>query len=472
MPNLLDATGLTIATQSELLTGQISAFQKIYGPDINLDPDSPDGQIINIWIQVVIDMLNLLLQIYNMFDPDNAIGNVLDQRVSTNGIQRQAGTFTVTNITLVVSQALNLAGLDQSANPVYTVADNAGNQWQLIDSVSIATSGTYVYAFQAANPGAVQTVPNTITQAVTVVLGVTSINNPTTYSTLGVNEESDAALKIRRQQSVSLSSQGYYNGLKAALLNIIGVTSATIVENDTGSTVNSVPEHSIWVIVAGTGAAADIAQAIYTKRNAACGMYNSGGAGAQSFSVQQADGSFFTVFWDDVVAEDLFIKFTATSINGVNPPNIAAIRLGLITKFIPGVDEEVNINQLATYVQQIDPNTLVTNAGFSLSSGGSYTNTLSPSAANKQFALTEEDIIIIPIILNPVTVSVAHGGVTQQFTQLGGFGTMTYSVLSSTGGGSSINSSSGLYTSGNIGTDVVQVTDSLSNTATATVTVT
>ena len=134
----------------------------------------------------------------------------------------------MTNVTVTVSQALNLYGLDQTAQPVYTVADNAGNQWQLQTTQHLSTPGTYVFSFQAANPGAVLTTINTITVPVTIVLGVTSINNPTTYTTLGINEETDAALKIRRQKSVSLASQGYLAGLLAALENINGVTSAFV----------------------------------------------------------------------------------------------------------------------------------------------------------------------------------------------------------------------------------------------------
>lgn len=468
MPNAITVTGLTTATRDELVAQYTAAFQAIYGNDINLDQDSPDGQMMNIFIQSVLDLEDLLTQIYNQFDPDNAIGAVLDQRVAINGIQRQAGTFTVTNVTIVTSQSLNLYGLDQIGQEVYTVADNAGNQWQLEVTQNIAGPGTYVMAFRAANPGAVLTVPNTITVPVSVVLGVVSINNPTTYTTLGLNEESDAQLKIRRQKSVSLASQGYLKGLLAALENINGVTSAFVYENNTDSTnADSVPSHSIWVIVAGTGSDDEIAEAIYTKRNAGCGMF-----GSTSFVITQVDGSSFIVYWDVVSPEDLFIKFTATSLDGINAPNIAAIRAGLVTSFVPGVNEQVNINDLATAVQEIDNNTLVTLAGFSTTSGGSYTNTLSPTAKNKQFAISAPNIIILPMILNPVTSSVVHGQ-TQQMTALGGFGTLTFS-LHTNGSSGSVDSSTGLYTAGGThpATDVVRVTDSLGNIADATVSVT
>jgi len=379
--NALTANGLTFMTRSDWVTYFTTKYQQIYGADINLASDTPDGQMMNIFIQAILDVQDLLQQVYSTFDPDNAIGNVLDQRVAINGIQRQAGTNTVTPVTLVTSASVNLYGLDQTVQPVYTVADSAGNQWQLQQTQLGVSIGTNVFNFQAANTGAVLTVPNTITIPVTVVLGVTSINNPTTYTTLGINQETDAALKIRRLKSVSLASQGYLPGLLAALENINGVSSAFVYENDTDVTnVDGVPSHSIWVIVAGSGANADIAQAIYNHRNAGCGMF-----GTTSYVITQVDGSPFVVLWDVVVTKNLFVSFTVTSINGTVAPNIAAIRAQLPTLFVPGVNAEVNINELATLVQDIDSNTLVTNAGLSLAL--TQILTLSGVAASGQFKI-------------------------------------------------------------------------------------
>ena len=361
MPNAIGANGLTIATKSELTTTFNTAAEQIYGSDINLDPDSPDGQMIGIFLQAVLDALDLIQSVNASFDPDQAVGAILDQRVAINGIQRQAGTFTVTNITVVVSAAITLYGLDQTAQPVYTIADNAGTQWQLQTTQLISGSGTYIYAFQAATPGAVLSVQNTITVPVTIVIGVTSVNNPTSYTTLGIVEESDAALKIRRQKSVALASQGYLAGLYAALLNISGVTYAYVEENNTGSTnADGVTGHSIWVIVAGSGLSSAIANAIYTKRNAGCGM-----VGAQTYNVTQLDGSVFTISWDIVTQINLFMTYTLAPL-GTTPPNAAAIiaTAGLPTTLAPTVYGQVNINELSTLVQEIDANTMVTSAGF------------------------------------------------------------------------------------------------------------
>lgn len=361
MPNLLDATGLQTASREELIAKLTAGYQAIYGVDINLASDSPDGQMMNLFVQMLLDNSDLLVQIYNSFDPDNAFGVVLDQRVAINGIQRQAGTHTVTPITVVTNQSVNLYGLDQSVQPVYTVADNAGNKW-LLQSTELGTGvGSSSLLFQAENPGAQLTTPNTITVPVTVVLGVTTVNNPASYLILGINEETDGNLKVRRQRSTALSSVGYYEGLLAALENINGVTSAYIYENDTDTTdADGTPSHSIWIIVAGTGDPAEIGAAIYQKRNAGCGM-----RGDETYAVVRPSGTPFVARWDNVILQNLFVVFTLTSIDGVTQPNTAAIRAGLPAIYQPGVNQELDINGLGTFIQQIDPNALMLDAGFS-----------------------------------------------------------------------------------------------------------
>jgi hypothetical protein len=393
MPNSLSATGLTIATQSELQAQLIADYQSIYGSDIDLSSSTPDAQMMNIYIQALLDALQLTQQVYNSFDPDSAIGVVLDSRVTMNGIQRQAGTYTITPITLILAQSVNLYGVDQSAKPVYTVQDNAGTQWELQTTQLGIGPGTSVLNFQAALPGATQTIPNTITTAVTIVLGVSSVNNPSALLVLGLNEESDNALKIRRQKSVSFASAGYLAGLIAALDNISGMSFVQVYENVTDTpNGDGVPGHSIWVITAGSATAVDIATAIYQKRNAGCGMF-----GAQNYTITQADGSPFVVHWDVVITQALFIQFNVHGIDGINTPDITTLTDAIVANYTPGVYETVNINALATIVQAADPNALVTGAGFSLASLGPFTTTLTPSAKNNQFSIIAANISITVI---------------------------------------------------------------------------
>ena len=132
MPNSFDANGLQVITQNELVDNLTQSFQTIYGEDINVESNSPDGQIINIFAQSLEDFYELLSQVNASFDPDQAIGTVLDQRCAINGIQRKSGTYTYVNIDITTDRSLTLDGVDQNAeDDSYTVSDSEGNQFVL-----------------------------------------------------------------------------------------------------------------------------------------------------------------------------------------------------------------------------------------------------------------------------------------------------------------------------------------------------
>ena len=313
MADVLDANGLTVKSLAEVVSDLTTGLRGIYGADINVDQNSPDGQLINIFAQASIDLRELLVQINSGFDPDQAVGAILDQRVIINNIARLGGTFTIVPIDVTVSTTVTLPGLDAAFNDPngtgYTIQDNAGNQFILIDTATL-TAGTTSKNFRAKLIGNVQTVVNTITNPVTVILGVTSVNNPSDPSSVGENEETDAQLRLRRQQSTALENTGYLNGLLGTILNLTGVSSAKLYENVTDTADgNGIGEHSIWLIVAG-GSTSDIANTLYAKKSFGAGM-----KGATTHAITTASGRTFTAAFDRPAAENLYIKFNIQKVS-------------------------------------------------------------------------------------------------------------------------------------------------------------
>jgi hypothetical protein len=248
---------------------------------------------------------------------------------------------------------------------------------------------------------------------------------------------------------------------------VVGVTYVKVYENVTDAfDSDDVPPHAIWVVIAGTPAAADVANAIYVNRTEGCNQ-----RGLVTFVVTQKDGSPFVIRWDVVTPQTLYCEFTATSIDGINPPKVQQILTDLPIIFVPGIGQEVDITALGAAVQRIDPNTLVTDAGFSASPSGPFTATLNPTAKNYQLVLLTQNIYVLPVVMLPVTASVPRT-LTQQFNAYGGSQTgYTYSLTVNESGGS-IDSGTGLYTAGaSVGADTVRVIDSDGNEAFSTVSV-
>jgi len=252
-------------------------------PGANVNPNSPDSNLINIFAQAKEDVLIYGEQVYNSFNPDTAVGTILDARCAINGIIRQGPTYTQQPISVTCSQTgTTIYGLDLQPTSPFTVSDQQGNLYNLVTTYEFTATGTQSLLFQAALSGPVQSNLNTITIITTSVSGISSVNNPLTYNSLGQTEESDSALRIRRASSVSLPSKGFLQGLYAGLLSISGVEYASVFENDT-NTVNSygVAPHGIWVVVTTNttitpALAEEIATVIYNKRNAGCAQTNTG----------------------------------------------------------------------------------------------------------------------------------------------------------------------------------------------------
>lgn len=392
MPNQIDENGLQTKTVDEILdqilngTPLYPGYFLIYGPDINVDPNSPDGQQLNIFAQAVIDLLDLIKQVNAAFDPDQATGRILDQRCAINGVLRQGATYTQLNIDVTANQAATINGLDNEPTDPFTVSDAAGNQFQLVNAASFSSAGTQSLLFRAADLGSVQTAPNTITNIVTVTLGITTVNNPSAVLVTGRDEETDAALRIRRQNSVSLPSRGYLQGLIGALLDTDGVVQCIVLENNTNSTDgNGIPGHSIWCIVEG-GTDHDVAKAIYVKRNAGCGM-----KGAVTYNYPQVDGTTFPVQFDRPTAETLWITFSVVAITGAVDP--VYIRQQLLLLLSYQISQSADTTTIVALIKQIAPNASVSAEGVS-NTNGSYVTLKAPTAVNYQFVPASVRIII------------------------------------------------------------------------------
>lgn len=310
MADTLDTNGLVVKTSTEIQTDLETAYKTIYGADIVLDSNSADGQLIGILTQFNTDIREMITETYNTFNPDMVRGQIQDVRFKLNGIERQGGTFTIVDITIITDRTLTLSGLDSNYNDVnataYGVQDNAGNQYYLIDTVTI-TAGTHSLPFRSATLGANIPTVGTLTNQITVVQGVTSLNNASAPSTVGVNQETDEAFALRREKSYEFRSQNSNDAMLAQLYALDGVSQAFVYGHDyinypSGTDADGIPLHYIWVIVEG-GANSDIGTVIYANVGGA------GTVGAVSVNVPTSSGQVYVSKFDRVESSDLHIKF-------------------------------------------------------------------------------------------------------------------------------------------------------------------
>jgi hypothetical protein len=268
--------------------------------------------------------------------------------------------------------------------------------------------------FIAAEAGAIEIVPATLTNIVTQTLGVLTVTNPSGANTKGVDEESDPSLRYRRSLSVSLPSQGYLDSLIASLLALDNVNDAIAYENNTSVTdANNIPAHSIAVYVdyiglsgatGATGATgisgsqASIANAIYTKRNAGCGM-----TGSTTQTVLQANNLYFDVKFSYATHQPLYISVLIALPDPVNHPlsndRKAFYKQEIASKFSLGINEMADFSEITTIIKEADPNVVVASGGFSnVESPEQYEPFLYPDAIGNRWIVSEDNITILQYI--------------------------------------------------------------------------
>jgi uncharacterized phage protein gp47/JayE len=380
----IDGSGIHIPTLEQLIEQKSQQFRDIYGQDINLNQNSPDGQFINIEAQAEADLGEFLVGIYNSFDPDSALGRELDRVAAYKGLQRKGASYTRLNLTLTADRPLVLrAG--------FLVGDSLGNNFELENDLAVESPGSVEAIFRSVVAGEVTVGLQTVTNIVTPMLGITGVINSSSPVESGVDEESDIVLRTRFSSSVALNGTGHLDNLYTRLLNIPDVTSCYIDENRSGETNgHGTPGHSIWVIVNG-GGDREIAETIYSTISDGCGM-----RGDIEVDLEDSRGNLQQIFFDRIVLEDLYVRFTVYGKTPLAVIDQDKIKADLLSAIAIATNMLVDKNYINLLLTTANSNLIYSDIKLS-KDNIDWEDMVRNSNLNYQFSLTVDNIEITEI---------------------------------------------------------------------------
>ena len=339
-------TGLQTKDNSVLVNDLITGFQDIYaqsGEILNLDSNTPDGQLIELFAYAGTVIREMITEVYNSCDPDKCVGAVQDNRYQINYLTRKTGSYTLQNIAITANQTVELEGLDASFNDPeassFAVSDNNGNIWYLVDSTTIL-AGTTTLEFRAQKKGEIIPTIGTITNMVTIIPGVVSVINNVGATSIGTEEESDSDFRIRRMRSVANSGQNNIDAMEGNLLALDGVVAVYIHRNYSSTTdTTGTPAHSIWVIIEG-GANTDIANVIYEN------LGGSGTKGSVTVPIITSSLQTININFDREVIVPLYIKFDIKPITDLGEINQDDVKNYIADNLIYNIGESVETSKV------------------------------------------------------------------------------------------------------------------------------
>ena len=260
----IDDKGIRIERMDDIILRLSAEYREIYGSDINLDPETPDGQWIGVQAQREMEMQEAFAGLYMMSDPAKAKGVFLDIQAKYAGIYRNRPTRSLLydvqfNTDIGVNTPKGLILLDKNQR-----------QWRTI--LPIKTTSTQTLAMlESVEFGAHQLPSGEVLKPQRVILGIHSVVT-TKQSTLGKNQEKDPEFYARFLRSYHANNCHDAEGIVASILKLNDVSDAKVYENYTG-TLDSrgVNPHTTNYIVLG-GDNAEIANTIISKKTAGTGL--------------------------------------------------------------------------------------------------------------------------------------------------------------------------------------------------------
>lgn len=274
------ANGFIAPAESAILAGVQADQQAAFGGNLNPSLTTPQGQLAQSETAIIGDANDQFLALANGVDPAFASGRMQDAIARIYFIERNPA-----EATSVIATCTGLAG---TIIPTGARAqDVAGNIYICTEAGVIPPTGNIDLTFANTVTGPIACPAGQLNRIFQAIPGWDTVLNAAD-GVIGTDVESRADFEDRRIQSVALNARQLLPSVRAAVLNVPGVLDVFTDEN-TGDTPImrgsfTLKAHSIYVGVAG-GAAADVAQAIWTKKGGGCN-YN----GNTTITVEDTEG--------------------------------------------------------------------------------------------------------------------------------------------------------------------------------------
>lgn len=283
--------GPIIPEDGDILAGVQIDMNYAFGGGLNPGLTTPQGQLASSTAAIISDKDAEIALICNQVDPQYATGRFQDAigRLTVGMAPRVQAAGTAVACILTGPGGVVPAG---------TLArDTSGNTYALLGAVTIPGTGSVMSSWQNLATGPIPCPAGSLTQVYQAVPGWDAISNPAD-GVLGRDVETPQEFELRRQNSVAGNARGSVQAIQAGVFdNAPNVLDCYVIDNPTGLTVNKgstnypMLPHSLYVAVVG-GVDADIANAIWPKKDTGCDYNGNTSVTVFDMSPQYAPGPY------------------------------------------------------------------------------------------------------------------------------------------------------------------------------------
>lgn len=386
-----DNNGLQVDTFRDIFQSLSDAYKGIYGQDIDLDQESPDGQRVAIEAQARTDIEAALQWLYSQMDPDFNTGDMQQIIAKLHGLYLRPGSRSQRDLKVTTDRPVLLYS-------GYKIRDQANQVWFVRQDITVP-AGTTTVTFFAQNFGKVTgLISDTFTQ-ITPELGILSIISDTAV-VVGRDEETPEQFRQRRNRSLENPATGSTGAIFAKVAQLAGVTDLNIDENDTkvDDPETGISANSIWLVVEG-GAVSEITEVMVKQKGGGTGTKGSV-TGRYIESLVRPDGSILQIAhdlqFDRPVYKPLHIRLTARRKVTNDPVDQDSLKEALASRELH-IGESIDANEFyADGYSTSRVNYVLTDLMIS-ADGSTYTDAEIYPGFQGKFTLSTSDIDITEV---------------------------------------------------------------------------
>ena len=357
----------TTGVETDGLPGFTRRLQDVWrdalGQDLDLAVESPQGQVIAGTALILAEIEEAIVAVANGFDRRRALGTQLDDQHSLLNIPRRLAAHSTVTVTLTGTASTVVAAGSRARTA-------AGDVFALTADATIGAGGTVSATMRAVEAGAVSAAANTLTSIVDLVPGWTAVTNPAAAAE-GRLAETDVAYRARGERMLARNARSSLDAIRAAVLDVDGVTDVLVRQNNTGSAIQvqtiTIDARSFLVVVQG-GTDAAVAAAIEQSKPVGVAM-----TGATTENVPHASGAHTTPIKFSRVTEVPLTVTIDTTVNAGFPADGTAQIIQRVVDWAAGrwgsgagdfdvtglgIGEPLDTNRLLSPVQSVPGHTV------------------------------------------------------------------------------------------------------------------
>jgi len=325
----ISITGISVPTTSEILAGVLTDWNTAFGGNLNIaNRATPQGYICSQISNYLQNQNAALTYLANQTDPATAEGRFQDAIGRLNNIIRSPSTPTVVTCTVIGQPGQTLPAGSSATDGTYI--------YESLSDVVYATGGTASVQFACTTTGVIACPATTLNQIAIAAPYWDSVNNPSD-GVIGTGIQSTYDFETLRQASLGKNSSAMNAAVRGAVLVAPGVIDCYVTDNYTASTVTvgatsySMSPNSIYIGVYG-GAEADIANAIFAKRNPGCNMNGNTTATVYDESLDYPYPSY-SIIYNAVSALPIYFAVVVANHPGLPSNYVALVQQAIIASF-------------------------------------------------------------------------------------------------------------------------------------------